>query len=93
MWAYEFNKTTVFTRSFYYSLFLWSIGQCLDHLIVADCLYFPAFKKLTGGNLKMRFWENWSPFGRLFGKVLVDQVKEKPLRRLNAPRILIPPRK
>src|SRR5687767_7686716 len=56
----------------------WSIGQCLDHLVISDCLYFPALKKITEGRSSMSFWEKWSPFSGLFGKVLASQVKEIP---------------
>lgn len=68
----------------------WSIGQCLDHLIVSDCAYFPVLKKITEGNFRESFWENWSPFGWLFGKIMVSQVQEKPRRKLNAPKIFYP---
>lgn len=73
----------------------WSIGQCLDHLIIADCAYFPTLKKITEGNsdpdgYRESFWENWSPFGWLFGKIMVSQVQEKPRRKLNAPKIFRP---
>jgi hypothetical protein len=69
----------------------WSIGQCMDHLIISDCSYFPAFKKITDGKFEMNFWENWSPFSGLFGKILVSQVNESPGKKLNAPGIFIPP--
>lgn len=68
----------------------WSIGQCLDHLLIADCAYFPVLKKITEGNFKESFWENWSPVGWLFGKIMVSQVQEKPRRKLNAPKIFRP---
>ena len=38
----------------------WSIGQCLDHLIIADCLYFPALKKIAERKFEMTAWEKWS---------------------------------
>lgn len=68
----------------------WSIGQCLDHLIVSDCLYFPDFKKIVAGKYRMNFWERWSPLTGLFGKMMVSQVGEKPKRKMKAPRILVP---
>jgi hypothetical protein len=68
----------------------WSIGQCLDHLIISDCAYFPVFKKITDGNFEMNFWENWSPLGSVFGKMLVSQVNENPKKKLNAPGIFNP---
>ena len=68
----------------------WSIGQCLDHLIISDCLYFPAFKMIVAGRHRMSFWESWSPFTGLFGKLMVNQVGEKPNRKIKAPKILVP---
>ena len=68
----------------------WSIGQCLDHLIISDCLYFPALKKITEGKHEMNFWETWSPFTGLFGKILVTQINENPRKKLKAPNIFTP---
>ncbi len=68
----------------------WSIGQCLDHLVVSDSLYFPAMKKIAEGSYHMRAWEKWSPFTGLFGRMMVSQVKEVPIRKLKAPKILTP---
>jgi hypothetical protein len=68
----------------------WSIGQCLDHLIISDCSYFPIFKKIAGKKHKMTTWESWSPFSALFGKILVSQLTENVKRKVNAPKIFIP---
>ena len=68
----------------------WSIGQCLDHLIVTDCLYFPALKKATAAKFEMSFWENWSPLSGFFGRMLVSQVQELPAKKLTAPKIFLP---
>ncbi len=68
----------------------WSIGQCLDHLIVSDCLYFPAFKNISAGKYEMTFWENWSPLSGLFGKMLEHQVQEKIGKKINTPQIFAP---
>lgn len=68
----------------------WSIGQCLDHLIVADCLYFPVLKKITEGHYEMNFWETWNPFSGFLGKALATQVQEKPKKKLLAPVLFLP---
>ncbi|MEO7984034.1 MAG: DinB family protein [Bacteroidota bacterium] len=68
----------------------WSIAQCLDHLVISDCSYFPIFKKITSHQFEMNFWENWSPFGGLFGKILATQVNENPRKKLKSPKIFIP---
>lgn len=69
----------------------WSIGQCLEHLVVSNCLYFPVFKKITDGTHEMNWWENWSPLSSLFGNMLVSQVGEKVKKKLNAPNVFLPP--
>lgn len=68
----------------------WSVGQCLDHLVVSDCLYFPALKKITGGKSSMSLWEKFSPLSGLFGKVLSSQIREIPTRGMNAPKVFNP---
>jgi hypothetical protein len=71
----------------------WSIGQCLDHLVVSDCLYFPALKKITEGTYAMSFWENWNPLAGVFGKILDSQMEEYPRKKLNAPALFRPSEK
>jgi uncharacterized damage-inducible protein DinB len=68
----------------------WSIGQCLDHLIISDCSYFPTFQKIAEGKFQMSSWEKWSPLNILFGKIMVNQLQEKVTRKINAPRMLMP---
>jgi len=68
----------------------WSVGQCLDHLIVADCLYFPSLKKITEGNYSMTSWQRWSPFSSLFGKILVNQLQEKAKSKVKTAKIFYP---
>jgi hypothetical protein len=68
----------------------WSIGQCLDHLIVSDCLYFPALKRIAAGKFEMSFWEKWNPFSILFGRMLVNQLQEKVKKPTKAPKVFIP---
>ncbi len=68
----------------------WSIGQCLDHLIISDCAYFPTFKKITEGKFKMNFWQNRSPFGGMFGKMMVVLLQEKVKKKMNAPKKILP---
>jgi uncharacterized damage-inducible protein DinB len=68
----------------------WSIGQCLDHLIVADCLYFPAFKKIAGSNYQMTAWQKWSPFGVLFGRILAYQLQENVKRKVKTAKVFFP---
>lgn len=68
----------------------WSIGQCLDHLVISNCAYFPVFNNIISGNHKMTFWEKWSPFTGFWGHVLAEQMQEKAKKKLNAPKIFLP---
>jgi uncharacterized damage-inducible protein DinB len=68
----------------------WSIGQCLDHLIITDCRYFPVLKKITERKYTMNIWEKWSPFSGMFGKVLLNAVEEKQVRKTKTARIFTP---
>ncbi len=68
----------------------WSIGQCLDHLVISDCLYFPTFKKITEGTYKMSTWEQVNPFSRILGKMVAQQTQEKIVKKMKTPRIFNP---
>jgi uncharacterized damage-inducible protein DinB len=68
----------------------WNIGQCLDHLIVSDCLYFPALKKITEGQYRMTIWESWGPFSKICGRILKDRLQEQVKKKMKAPKLLLP---
>jgi uncharacterized damage-inducible protein DinB len=68
----------------------WSIGQCLDHLIVSDSLYFPSLEKIAAGTYHMNFWEKWSPLSRYFGQTLVQQIQEQVTKKFKAPKVFTP---
>ena len=68
----------------------WSIGQCLDHLIVSDLQYFPALKQISDGHFKMSGWQRWSPFSGLFGRMLISQTQEQPVTKVKSPKIFLP---
>lgn len=68
----------------------WSIGQCLDHLLVSDMLYFPTFKKIAEGKFKNSWWEKWSPLSGLFGRMLVHVTGEKVKKKIRTARVLNP---
>ena len=86
----EFSQLTTTQLNWKPGVDSWSIGQCLDHLIIADCLYFPALKKITEKRLEMTFWETWNPLSSLFGKMLATQIKEKPTKKMIASGVFLP---
>ena len=87
----EFNQLSLTQLNWKPAQESWSIGQCFDHLIISDCLYFPTLKKIAESKFEMNFWENWSPFGGLFGKMLTNQIQENPKKKLKAPKVFEPP--
>src|SRR5258705_4781447 len=68
----------------------WSIGQCLDHLIISDSAYFANLKKITEGQFNMSFWERWNPLNGAWGRLMVKHLQEKPRGKMKAPKLIRP---
>jgi DinB superfamily len=87
----EFSNLTLLQLNWKPAPDSWSVGQCLDHLIISDCSYFPVLKKITNNKFTMTAWQKWSPFSGLFGKILADQMQEKVKGKLlKAPKLFTP---
>ena len=54
----------------------WSVGQCLEHLIRSNGLYFGEFEKLAAGTRKNSFVETWSPAKFFAGKLLISSLRK-----------------
>ncbi|MDA8015968.1 MAG: DinB family protein [Thermoanaerobaculia bacterium] len=52
----------------------WSVAQCIDHLIEAHQRYFPLFRRLANGEVRMTLWERLSPFSGFFGRFLIKSL-------------------
>jgi hypothetical protein len=50
----------------------WSIAQCFDHLITTHAKYVPIFSRLADGDATMSWWERYSPFSRVFGRLFIS---------------------
>jgi hypothetical protein len=69
----------------------WSIGQCFEHLIKTNRLFFPEFEKIAAGKRKNTFLEKYSPLSSFFGSLLVKSL-QKDERKFKAPsKAIIPP--
>ena len=68
----------------------WSIGECLEHLIVSDTAYFPALERIAAGTYAMTAWERFSPFSKLFGRLLTGAVQEEATKKMPAPKLFQP---
>jgi len=68
----------------------WSIGQCLEHIIIANSLYFPTLEKIIEGKYQMSFWEKRSLLSNFFGKFFVKTLQEEPKTRMKTTKVFLP---
>lgn len=69
----------------------WSIGQCFEHLIKTNKLFYDELDKIAGGARQNSFWENWSPLTSFGGKFLIKSLKSDE-RKFKAPsKAIVPP--
>jgi DinB family protein len=70
----------------------WSVGQCFDHLIIANRAYVPLFEDILAGRRPRRVWERVPLLPRVFGTLLINTLRPDSGRRAKAPRALHPSR-
>jgi hypothetical protein len=68
----------------------WSVGQCLDHLIVATTTYFPAFRDIQAGTKRATVWERVPLLPSLFGPWLIRLLSPERSRKVRAPAVFRP---
>ena len=69
----------------------WSVGQCFEHLIKTNLLFFPELERIAGRTRTNSFWENYSPLSSFFGNLLVKSL-QKDGRKFKAPsQAIVPP--
>jgi hypothetical protein len=69
----------------------WSVGQCFEHLIKTNELFYDELEKIAAGTRQNSFWENWSPFSGIGGRFLINSLK-KDERKFKAPsQKIVPP--
>lgn len=62
----------------------WSIGQCFDHLIKSNELFYSDLDAIAGGARQNSMLETYSPLSSFFGRLLVNSLK-KDARKFKAP--------
>lgn len=62
----------------------WSVGQCFEHLIKTNELFYDELEKIAAGTRQNSFWENWSPLSGFGGRLLINSLK-KDERKFKAP--------
>jgi hypothetical protein len=69
----------------------WSVGQCFEHLIKSNELFYPELEKIAAGTRVNSFLESYSPLSSLFGNLLINSL-QKDARKFKAPtREIVPP--
>jgi len=68
----------------------WSIGQCLDHLIVTNEREFPAIENALRENYKNPFWSKLPYLPKFFGNLMVNLFKPENTRKYKAPKSFRP---
>jgi len=68
----------------------WSIGQCLEHLVISNRNYFPFFDKILAGTYKLGFFQRLNPFKKLTGSYMVRSLGPELKKKFKSPRIFRP---
>ena len=69
----------------------WSVGQCFDHIIKTNHMFYPEFEKLAAGTRKNSLWENWSPFTGWGGRFLINAVSIDSKKAKAPSKRIVPP--
>jgi hypothetical protein len=62
----------------------WSVGQCFEHLIKSNELFYGELDKIADGTRKNSFLENYSPLSGFWANLLIGSLK-KDSRKFKAP--------
>ncbi len=61
----------------------WSVGQCLDHIVKTNQLYFPIFDKLANDDMKKTFWERIPFWSDYIGDMIVRSTQPIPKKKVS----------
>jgi hypothetical protein len=68
----------------------WSVGQCFEHLIKTNGLYFDELDSIAAGTRKNSFWQQFSPLTSFGGKMLINSLKAD-ARKIKTMQSVTPP--
>jgi len=68
----------------------WSVGECIEHLIVTNKQYYPALDKIIKGEHKNSFWQSVSPLSRLWGSMLIKAVSPDNAKKMKTAKVFEP---
>jgi uncharacterized damage-inducible protein DinB len=68
----------------------WSVGQCLEHILIADRSYFSQIEKILEGKYSRPFWSLIPGKARFWGRLVSGLVKPDSGKKVEAPQIFAP---
>lgn len=68
----------------------WSIGYCLEHVIIANAGYFAPVEQLLAGAKPRTFWERLPVLPGLFGGFLIRSLEPGAKGHVPAPKVFLP---
>jgi hypothetical protein len=68
----------------------WGVGECLEHLVKSNLLYFQQFEKIAKGEHKNSTWQSISPFSGFFGSMLVKAVNPDNVKKVKTANVFKP---
>lgn len=69
----------------------WSVGQCLDHLILSKQFFMPALDAVSSGDRVNSFWEEWSPLRALSTKLYLSYMRSGKTKVKAPSKDIVPP--
>ncbi len=68
----------------------WSIGQCLDHIIISSKTYLPILMSIKNGTHRSTFWETNNMLTDYTGRRMISTLGTDTRKKFKAPRIFTP---
>lgn len=87
---YSLANLTLVQLNWKPSVEIWSIAECLQHLIIAQNAYFKDMSEISNGTYRMSMWEKYSPFSGVCGSVLKKLMQEHGKRKIATNQALMP---
>ena len=70
----------------------WSVGECIDHLIVTNRSYFAQLEAISRGDKYISIWEKMGLFSGMLGRMLLKITAEKVVKPAKSPSAFAPTR-
>ena len=69
----------------------WSVGQCFEHLIIANEMLFDELDKIASGKRRNSLFQSLSPLSGFFGNFLITSLKKDDKKYKAPTRKIVPP--